>query len=189
MKRLLWGTPPPTPPPSPFATKNVQGDYSCGCGCGLRITTWFPGTATDLLSVHLICPCFGSQLTSQKDSFFNATTMKMLSLMFVRGLESLVNGVVQGPREAEIIYVLCKSSLSPQNIRALPHQWTRLAAYRLSEAIMELWIRSIYLPVCVGISLKHCSQASAPEIYYELKEVPNSLPLLLEKECTTGTAI
>lgn len=89
--------------PLSFATRNVQGDYSCGCGCGLRITTWFPGTATDLLSVHLICPCFGSQLTSQKDSFFNATTMKMLSLMFVRGLESLVNRAMQSPWDAEII--------------------------------------------------------------------------------------
>lgn len=54
---------------------------------------------------------------------------------------------------------------------------------------MKLWILSIFLPVCAGIILKHCSQASTPEIYYELKEVPNSLPLLLEKECTTGTAI
>lgn len=54
---------------------------------------------------------------------------------------------------------------------------------------MKLCIQSIYLPVCIGLSLKHCSQASTPEIYYELKELPYSLPLLLEKECTTGTAI
>lgn len=54
---------------------------------------------------------------------------------------------------------------------------------------MKLRIQSIYLPVCVGIRLKHCSQASAPEIYYELKDIPKSLPLLREKECTTGTAI
>lgn len=84
------------PPPPPFATRNVEGDYSCGCGCGLRITTRFPGTATDLLSVHLICPCFGTQLTSQKHSFFYATTVKMLSFMFVRGLESLVNRATWG---------------------------------------------------------------------------------------------
>lgn len=54
---------------------------------------------------------------------------------------------------------------------------------------MKMWIQSIYLTVCAGVSLKHCSQASAPEIYYEVKDVPNSLPLLLEKECATGTAI
>jgi len=46
---------------------------------------------------------------------------------------------------------------------------------------MKLWIQHIYLLVCVGVSLKYCSQARAPEIYYELKEVPNSLLLLLEK--------
>lgn len=56
-----------------------------------------PGSATDLLSIHLICSCFGSQLTSQNDSFFNATTMKMLSLMFVRSFEPLVNRTVQDP--------------------------------------------------------------------------------------------
>lgn len=54
---------------------------------------------------------------------------------------------------------------------------------------MKLWILRIYLQVCVGMNLKYCSQTSAPEIYYELKEVPNSLPLLLEKEYTAGTVI